>query len=570
MSDWKSDLEQILRQIPGYDPWDQAGDAWLDHAAAAAAINWFAEKLKHVEGSARGEAFELRGWQGAIVGNLFGWKRKDDAGRIVRRYRQALIFVPRGNGKTPLAAGIVAYAFFEDGEPGAQCFLAAGQKEQAGFLFRNLAGMVDQDEDLKERSKIFRGDQHRSITLVDDPLTFCKTIPADAAGQHGGIPHITVVDELHVQESRTLLDTFETAMSKKARSQPLLVLITTSDYERESICNEVYAYACRVRDNGGDVEKPGFDPSFLPVIYELKPDQDWRDEKHWVQANPNLDISVARESLRKIVKKATETPALENEVKRLHFNIKTSQAVTLIPMDRWDRCNRELSLEELKGRRCYAGLDLASTEDLASLALVFPLEDDFWAVLSFSWCPADKIGWRSLRKFPYDVWEKKGHIFSTDGNQIDYRAIRQKHDELKGIYDIQQLAYDPHGATQFAQDLMQDHGEDYVVMMPQTFRNLTAATKEIIRRVKLAKIIHFANPVLRWATSNVAPHYDGRIPDGAKLDDYLDKVPVIPSKRKSAEKIDPFAAFVDAVAIMTQHPENQAQSVYESRGIRSI
>lgn len=570
MTNWKTDLESALRHVPGYSPWDQAGDSWLDHAAALAAINFFAEKLKHVEGSARGDSFELRAWQAAIVGNLFGWKRKDDAGRVVRRYRQALIFVPRGNGKTPLAAGIVAYGFFEDSEPGAQCFLAAGQKEQAGFLFRNLLGMVDQEPSLLDRVNIFRGDQHRSMTLISDPLTFCKTIPADAAGQHGGIPHIVVVDELHVQEKRDLVDVFETGMSKKVRSQPLLVMITTSDFERESICNEIYAYATRVRDNGGDIEKPGFDPSFLPVIYELKPDQDWRDEKTWGIANPNLDVSVSRESLRKIVKKATETPALENEVKRLHFNIRTNQSVSLVPMEQWDQCGGTIDPEELKGRQCYAGLDLASTEDLASLALVFRLDDEFWAMLSFSWCPEKKVQWRSTRRFPYDVWRRQGYIFATDGDQIDYREIRGKIDELAEIYEIRQLAYDPHGAPQFAQDLMRDYGDDFVVPIPQTFRNLTGATKELLRRLKLKKLIHFGNPVLRWAASNVAPHIDGKIPDGGKLEDYMDKVPVIPSKRKSAEKIDPFAAVVDAVAVMTQHPDDDGRSIYETRGVLQL
>ncbi len=86
---WKTDLEAVLKQIPGYNPWDQAEDSWLDHAAAIAAVNFFAYRLKHVEGSARGQAFILRAWQAAIVGNLFGWKRKDEAGRIVRRYRQS-------------------------------------------------------------------------------------------------------------------------------------------------------------------------------------------------------------------------------------------------------------------------------------------------------------------------------------------------------------------------------------------------------------------------------------------------------------------------------------------------
>src|SRR5438270_12729740 len=120
--------------------------------------------------------------------------------------------------------------------------------------------MIEQSPKLHTTVHIFGGDhgvnQQKSIVLRDDPLSFFKVIPADAAGQHGGIPSVIVLDELHVQETRDLVDVFETGLSKQARAQPLFVMITTADYERESICNEVYGHACRVRDNGGDPARP--------------------------------------------------------------------------------------------------------------------------------------------------------------------------------------------------------------------------------------------------------------------------------------------------------------------------
>lgn len=564
---WQEIIEDVLHEVPDYNPWDNPGDAYLDHEAAAKAINFFAERLKHVEGSAKGDPFILKRWQAAIVGNLFGWKRKDDAGRIVRRYRVSLIFVPRGNGKTPLSAGIVLYAFFEDREPGAQCYLAAGQKEQAGYLFRNAKGMVEQDPELYGAVKIYAGDQHRSIILIGDPMSFCKTIPADAAGQHGGIPHITVVDELHVQESRDLLDVFETGMAKKVRAQPLLVMITTSDYERQSVCNEQYDYACKVRDNGGDPEKPGHDPSFFPVIYETLPDDDWRDERVWHKANPNLGVSVSLESFRKLFHKAQEVPAFENTFKRLHLNMRTGQDMRFFPMGKWDACPK--SVPDLSGRRCYAGLDLASTEDLASLCLAFPLEDEACAVLSFSWCPEERIKSRARQRVPYDAWAKAGHMDATAGDQIDYREIRRKINELQGLYEIVEMAYDPHGATHLIQDLQDTDGLT-VVMVRQSFGSLAGPTKEVLRRVKLGKILHGGNPVLRWAVSNAAVHFDGRIPVGQRIDEHIDKVPVMLSKRKSGDKIDPAAAMVLAFVSMLDHPQDSGGSVYESRGVLII
>jgi phage terminase large subunit-like protein len=575
LTDWHRQLEGVLRQVPGYDPWDLAGDAWLDHDAAAHAINWFAEKLRHVEGAARGEPFVLRAWQAAIVGNLFGWKRRDEAGRVVRRYRRSLIFVPRGNGKTPLAAGIVLYAFYEDGEAGAQCYLAAGQREQAGYLFRNAAGFIDQDPELTARATLYRGDQHRSIVLKDDPLSFCKVIPADAAGQHGGIPHITVVDELHVQENRDLLDVFETGMAKKVRPQPLLVMITTADVDRPSICNEVYEHACRVRDNAGDEAKPGHDPTFLPVIYEAGQDADWTDDAALERANPNLGVSVLAESLREARRKAKESPAFENAFRRLHLNQRTSQETRLISMDAWDACREPIELDALAGRPCVAGLDLASIEDLASLALLFPLEDERLAILSFSWCPSDKVERRKRQRYPYDVWARQGYgpddpyLIPTPGDQIDYDAIREKFDELAQRFDVRQVGHDPHMATQFVHDLDKSYGygrNDYVVKVMQSHAQLSAPTKDLIRRVKIGKVIHGGNPVLRWAAGNVAGYIKGKIPQGAKLEDFLDKVPVMPSKQMSNDKIDPITAVIVGLALLNADPA-VGSSVYQSRGL---
>ena len=562
---WHGELEAVLRQIPGYDPWAQAGDAWLDHAAAVRAINWFPEHLRHVEGSTRGEPFVLRTWQAAIVGNLFGWKRRDDAGRVVRRYRRCFLEVPRGNGKTPLASGIALHGFFEDGEPGAQCFLAAGQREQAGFLFRNARGMVEQDDDLLSRVTIYGGDAHRSIVLRDDPLSFLKVIPADAAGQHGGIPHITVVDELHVQESRDLIDVFETAMSKRVRAQPLMVMITTRDFDRVSICNEVDEAARRVRDNGGDPARPGYDPTFLPVIYDLADADDWRDEEAWPKANPNLDVSVSRESLRRQVQKASETPAYENAVKRLHFNMRTSQDVRVIPMDRWDACGAErLDAESLRGRPCIGGLDLSSTEDLSAFVLLFPLEAERVAVLPWVWCPAAKVESRSRQRIPYDLWQRQGLVEVTDGDQIDYAAIRDRILSLRALYDVRDIGTDPWGGAKIEQELMA--AGQAVTRVPQTRGNLSGPTKELIRLVKAGRLLHGGHPVLRWCAGNLAVHYDGRIPEGARVDEYLDKVPIIPSKRKSADKIDPIAAVITALARLLASPIESA-SVYEDRGM---
>src|SRR5690606_16310143 len=89
-----------------------------------------------------------------------------------------------------------------------------------------------------------------------------------------------------------------------SRRQPLVVFITTADYNRKSACNEKYEYACKVRDNKGDKSREGHDPAFLPVIYEAHIDDDWTDPEVWAKANPNYGVSVRREYLERECQKA--------------------------------------------------------------------------------------------------------------------------------------------------------------------------------------------------------------------------------------------------------------------------
>jgi phage terminase large subunit-like protein len=88
-------------------------------------------------------------------------------------------------------------------------------------------------------------------------------LSADADTKHGGNSHLALIDELHVQPNRDLVDVLQTSMARANRPQPLLVHITTADFDRESICNEKHDYACKVRD--GII----VDEAFLPVIYEV-------------------------------------------------------------------------------------------------------------------------------------------------------------------------------------------------------------------------------------------------------------------------------------------------------------
>lgn len=539
---------QKLRLLPGYDPL-HVEDCRFDRADAETACQFFPTCLKHVEGALAGQPFVLQPWQQSFIANLFGWKRLDGMGRLVRRYREALLYVPRKNGKTPTVAGLALLVFFWDNELGQQNYIAAGEVEQAGLLFRQCRGMVDQEPSLAARCRIYGGTasagQSKSIVRELDG-SFLRVISADASSKHGGNTHLAVIDELHVQPNRDLVDVLQTSMASANRPQPLLVHITTADFNRPSICNEKHDYACKVRDRIID------DPSFLPAIWEATADDPWDVEATWRKSNPNLGVSVSLDYLERECKKAKETPAYENTFRRLHLNQKTETDVRAIPMHDWDAITGAVEAEALIGRECFAGLDLSTTTDLSALVLLFP-GDDGYDVLPFFWAPQERARQRERRdRVPYETWARQGHLKLTDGDVIDYDVIRSDINDLRIRYNIREIAADRWNATQIITQLMGDGFE--VVAYGQGFKDMTAPTKELLRLVTDGSLRHGGHPVLRWMAANMSTETDA----AGNLK---------PSKKKSTERIDGMVALIMGlgramVALLG--------SVYDTRGVLTL
>ncbi len=501
--------------IPGYDPVATAPACWwFDSKLADKVIRFFATMLTHIEGKLAGKPFELMPWQAAHIGCAFGWKRPDGT----RRYREVFDFEPRKNGKTTKLGGLINLVAYCDNEPGAQIYSAAAEREQASLVYRQAKGMVLNNPELLQHAKMYA--TMKSIEYPNGVVY--KALSADAETKHGFNTHFVVVDELHAQPNRHLVDVLVT--STGSRRQPLIWYITTADFDRPSICNEKHDYACKVRD--GIIA----DPSFLPVIYEIARDADWKDERVWRQANPNLGVSVSLEYLQRECKRAQEIPAYENTFRRLHLNQKTETDTRAVPMDAWDACTDQVSVSDLAGAECYAGLDLSTTTDLSACVLLFPDDEGGYAVLPFFWAPADNARKRQLRdRVPYETWARHGYLKLTDGNVIDYDVIRADLAAIRDKYNVREIAADRWNATQLITQLTGDGAE--VVAYGQGFRDMTAPTKELLKLVTAGQLRHGGNPVLRWMAANLSTETDA----AGNLK---------PSKKKSTERIDGMVALI--------------------------
>jgi len=494
------DLAQLLTdaEAAGWIDWvrNEADEravlegCWFDLAAAERVRTFFRKFLRHSKGQWAGKPFELLDWQwDRIVARLFGWKRADGT----RRYRRGYIEVPKKNGKSTLFSGLSLYLLIGDGEPGAEVYSAAVDRDQASIVYNEAANMVEASPGLSSRLSVVRSTKR---IVFPKTRSFYKALSADVPAKEGLNAHAVLIDELHAQRTRELWDTLRYAGA--SRRQPLHLSVTTAGFDRLSICWEQHAYAEQVLS--GVI----YDPAFFAYISAAAPDDDWTDPKVWKDANPSFGITVNADQFAEDCKEAQESPAKENSFRRYRLNQWTEQDVRWLSMEKWDACAGITA--DLDGKECYGGLDLSSTTDLSAFVLVFPAEG-YFDVLAYFWVPEEGAKRREHRdRVPYTQWIRDEYIEATPGEAIDYDRIRNRIKELGERYKIESIAIDRWNATQLAMQLDGDGFE--VVAFGQGYASMNWPTKKLEEVVLSGRLRHGGNPVLRWMAGNASIETD--------------------------------------------------------------
>jgi len=512
---------------------------YFDEEEAKKSINFIEKFCTHTKGDLAGEPLLLEPFQKKIVGDLFGWKNSKTK---LRKYKVALIQLPRKNGKTTLMAGLICYCLFSLKERGNELYAAAGDRGQAGIIFSIVSQMVLQNEHLSKRAKVFRN------SIVNESKgNFFQAISSDSKTKHGFSAGIVVMDELHVQKNRDLYDTLLT--STGARAEPLFISITTSGYDKNSIGYEIYSYAKNVESNIIQ------DDSFYSCIFEADKEDDITLESTWKKANPCYGVSLKKEYMKRESQRAIDVPSYRNTFLRLHLNIWTDSYSSWLTSGEWDACyDKNFDYSTLEGKQCWGGIDLSTTRDISAVVLLFH-ENEKFIILPFFFIPKDNLKNRRDRDgVDYEMFVRDNHVIATEGNVIDYNVIKEKINELGNKYKIQSISYDRWNASMLVSSLIEDYG---INMSPlgMGFVSQSAPTKELEKLILEKKIIHNNNPAANWMLSNVS-----------LMEDPAGNIKI--SKQKSKSKIDFVAAMILSLADFMSC--ESTESVYNHRGIITI
>jgi phage terminase large subunit-like protein len=332
--------ERFLNDLRKADAQDPSFPYYFDPGGAVSIIKFFRDLCP----------FPLEAFQQFIGANIFGWKKvgvqcaTHPHGH--RRFQTAYNEIGKGNGKTPLAAGIGVYGVRCDDEPSAEVYVAAPSKEQAAICFRDAVKMVDGNRELKREFKQHGCSGKMLSGNLSVGTSFMRPISAEHKTLDGPRPHMVIPDELHEHKTTMVLDKLTAGF--KARHQPLAFEITNSGWDRDTICfyhhdysrqvlegvlqnEQWFAYVCQLdvcekcREQGK--EMPNCDSC-----------DSWLDPDVWIKASPGLGTILQKEYLEKQVKEGLEIPATRNLKQRLNFCIWTQSEERAISPEAWKAC----------------------------------------------------------------------------------------------------------------------------------------------------------------------------------------------------------------------------------------
>jgi phage terminase large subunit-like protein len=453
-------------------------------------VLWFPRYLTHVKGRWAGQELVLMDWTANdLIRPMFGLLIWDpELGMWVRQIREVYCEIPRKNAKSTVGAGIGLNLLTADGEEGAEVYSIAEDTDQALVIFDMARQMVEANQALSKICKVYK-----KLIEVPHKGNIYRVLPGDASGSHGKNVHGLIVDELHTQKSRDLVDVMTSAQG--ARAQPLTVQFTTAGTDMNSICREKHDYGEKIRK--GIIE----DPSFLYLRYGVPEDEefDWEDEQVWRDANPALGQVLTMAFMRSEYRKAKASIGRQNTFRNLYLCEWTKQVNRWLDLGAWDESAGLVDETKLQGRECWGGLDVSTSIGITALCWHFGPE-----VIWRFWLPAERL--EELDKetnMAASGWVKAGYLTLTEGNVIDHAAIKEQVEEDRKHFVVKSLGFRKWGAVQLAIELQGDDDLE-VVEIPQTFGGMSAGTKELERLVLAKQFHHNGNAVARYMVDGLA------------------------------------------------------------------
>ena len=484
----------------------------------------FIFQIKHFLGKSAGKPFILENWQSFILANILGLKWKDTGFRVCN---ETYIQVARKAGKDAFMAAIALYMLIVDGENAPEIACLANSRDQARLLFEYIQKFGHSLDPTGTYLK-----EYRNYVKLPSNNGVVKVFSADASKLDGLNVSLFCIDEFHEARDRKLYDVMKS--SQGMREQPLGVIITTAGFNLDGPCHDMFELAVQILAGVKEMD------NFFPFIWSLDEGDDWTDPDNFIKCQPNLGVTVSKEFMISEVNKAQVDSTALSGVLTKTFNKWVQSKVTWIPQPIIANLMKPLKLEDFMGKSVIMGCDLSSVNDIASISIMLPPDDDVDKYLFKSWTflPEETIKEHPNRAL-YEKFVEEGSLITTPGNVCDYDFILNTIHEINQQCPIAAIYLDKWNATQF-QITTTEAGYN-VVEFSQAVGNYNACTKEFERLARQGQIIIDRSRNTLWQFGNV--FLKGDINGNIK-----------PSKESGSKKIDTVISMTTALGGYLKDP----------------
>lgn len=485
------------------------------------AIRFIETFCHHCEG--RDDLLTLELWQKALVATIFGVT--DMYGN--RQFREVFLVVGRKNGKSLLAAAIIACCLIIDGEYGAKIYCVAPKLAQADLVYSAFWQTVKREPELASLIRPRKSDYYMESTNSS-----VMKIAFNSKKSDGFNPHLTVCDEIAGWPGEKGLKQYEVMTSATgARRQPLTISITTAGYENDGIYDELMKRSTAfLMGNSAEVR-------LAPFLYMIDDVKKWDDPDELKKSNPNLGVSITVEYLREQIQIAYTSLSKKAEFLTKHCNIKQNSSMAWLPAVNIEALSgKALRLEDFRGCYCVGGIDLSRTTDLTACVIVIEKGGKLYVFAHF-FLPKNKLQIATERDgLPYAQYVQRGWLTLSGDNFVQYQDCYNWFVRLIREYRIYPLkvGYDRYSSQYLVQDMatfgfhMDDVYQGY---------NLTPVIHEVEGLVKDQTFDIGDNALLKVHLCNAA----------VKVETQTERCKII--KLNATDRIDGTAALLDAMTV---------------------
>lgn len=494
--------------------------------AANKAIKFIENFCHHSKG--RSDLIKLELWQKAIISVIFGIQ---DAEKV-RVFREIFIVIGRKNGKSLFASAIIAYMAFLEPEYGQEIYCLAPKLDQAALVYDGFHKMVKAEPELLELAR-----KRRSDIYIEETESFVKPIAFNAKKSDGFNPQLVVCDEMAAWRGDAGLKQYEVMKSALgARTQPMILSISTAGYENDSIYDELMKRSTSFL-KGNSKER-----RLLPFIYMIDDVEKWNDIEELKKANPNMGVSVKEGFFIDEIAVAEGSLSKKAEFLTKYCNIKQNSSIAWLEYATVDGAGIEKTLEDF--RDCYAvgGIDLSQTTDLTAASVVIERGGVLYSFTQF-FMPRDRIeSLQATDGVPYDIFVKKGLITLSGENYVDYHDVFNWFIMLLEVYGIRPLkiGYDRYSAQYLVNDM-----KNYGFHMDDVHQgeNLTPVIREFEGIIKDGNFKIAENSLQKTHFLNVALKHN------------METRKFRPVKIEQRAHIDGFVSVIDAMTVRQKYWE---------------